>query len=51
MTKKRSAEKTARDTGRAIRRQYSAEEKIRIALDGLRGEKSIAKLYQPEGIN
>jgi transposase len=39
-----SAEKTVRDIRRATRRQYSAEEKIRIVLEGLRGETSIAEL-------
>ena len=47
----RSAEKTVRDIRRAIRRQYSAEEKIRIVLEGLRGEESIAELCRREGIN
>jgi transposase len=45
-----SAEKTVRDIRRATRRQYSAEEKIRIALEGLRGEASIAELCRKEGI-
>jgi len=44
-------EKTIRDIRRATRRQYSAEEKIRIVLDGLRGEDSIAELCRREGIN
>ena len=44
-------EKTIRDIRRATRRQYSAEEKIRIVLDGLRGEDSIAVLCRREGIN
>src|SRR5450759_2411748 len=35
---------------RATRKQYSAEEKIRIVLDGLRGEHSIAELCRREGI-
>ena len=35
---------------RATRKQYSAEEKIRIVLDGLRGESSIAELCRREGI-
>ena len=35
---------------RATRKQYSAEEKIRIVLDGLRGELSIAELCRREGI-
>ena len=51
MGKKRSAEKTVRDIRRATRRQYSAEEKIRIVLEGLRGEDSIAELCRREGIN
>lgn len=51
MTKKRSAEKTVRDIRRATRRHYSAEEKIRIVLEGLRGEESIAELCRREGIN
>ena len=48
---KGSAEKTARDIRRATRRHYSAEEKIRIVLEGLRGEQSIAELCRKEGIN
>jgi transposase len=51
MTEKRSAEKTVRDIRRATRRHYSAEEKIRIVLEGLRGEDSIAELCRLEGIN
>jgi len=51
MTTKRSAEKTVRDIRRATRRHYSAEEKIRIVLEGLRGEDSIAELCRREGIN
>ena len=47
----RSIEKTVRDIRRATRRQYSAEEKIRIVLEGLRGEESIAELCRREGIN
>ena len=39
-----SAEKTVRDIRRATRRHHSAEEKIRIVLEGLRGEVSIAEL-------
>jgi transposase len=35
---------------RATRKQYSSEEKIRIVLDGLRGESSIAELCRREGI-
>jgi transposase len=39
-----------KDIRRATRKQYSAEEKIRIVLDGLRGEHSIAELCRREGI-
>jgi len=45
-----SAEETVRDIRRATRRQFSAEEKIRIVLEGLRGEDSIAELCRKEGI-
>jgi len=48
---KASAEKVVKDIRRATRRQYGAEEKIRIVLDGLRGEDSIAELCRREGIN
>lgn len=51
MTKKRSAEKTVRDIRRATRRKYSAEEKIRIVIEGLQGEDSVAELCWREGIN
>ena len=52
MTKKKdSAETAIRDIRRATRRRYSAEEKIRIVLEGLRGESSIAELCRKEGIN
>ena len=51
MRKKRSAEKTVRDIRRATRKHYSAEEKIRIVLEGLRGEDSIAELCRREGLN
>ena len=44
------AEKLVRDIRRATRRHFSAEEKIRIVLDGLRGEDSIAELCRKEGI-
>src|ERR1700744_5241609 len=46
-----SAEKAVRDIRRATRRHHSAEEKIRIVLEGLRGEDSIAELCRNEGIN
>ena len=44
------AEKAVRDIRRKTRKQYSAEEKIRIVLSGLRGEDSIAALCRREGI-
>ena len=51
MKEKTSVEKTVRDIRRHTRKQYSAEEKIRIVLEGLRGEDSIAELCRREGIN
>ncbi|NIP48432.1 MAG: IS3 family transposase, partial [Gammaproteobacteria bacterium] len=51
MSNKRSVEKTVRDIRRATRKKYSPEEKIRIVLEGLRGEDSIAELCRREGIN
>ena len=45
-----TAEKHIKDIRRATRKQYSAEEKIRIVLEGLRGEYSIAELCRREGI-
>ena len=45
-----SSEQTIRDIKRKTRKQYGAEEKIRIVLDGLRGEDSIAELCRREGI-
>ena len=47
---KPSSERFVKDIRRATRRQYSAEEKIRVVLDGLRGEHSIAELCRREGI-
>jgi transposase len=44
------AEKVIKDIRRATRKQYGAEEKIRIVLEGLRGEESIAALCRREGI-
>lgn len=48
---KDSAEKTVREIRRRTRRRHSSEEKIRIVLEGLRGEDSIAELCRKEGIN
>ena len=50
MSTKSPAEKAVRDIRRKTRKQYSAEEKIRIILDGLRGEDSVAALCRREGI-
>jgi transposase len=44
------AEQVVKDIRRATRRHFSAEEKIRVVLDGLRGEDSIAELCRREGI-
>ena len=44
------AEKAVRDIRRRTRKQYSAEEKIRIVLSGLRGEDSIAALRKIERV-
>ena len=49
-TRRSASEKIVKDIQRAKRKQYSAEEKIRIVLDGLRGEDSIAELCRREGI-
>ena len=49
-TKQSHGEKVVKDIRRATRKQYSAEEKIRIVLDGLKGEDSIAELCRREGI-
>ena len=44
------AEQVVKDIRRATRRHYSAEDKVRIVLSGLRGEESIAELCRKEGI-
>jgi transposase len=51
MGTKVSTEATLRDIKRKTRKKYSAEEKIRIVLEGLRGEVSVAELCRREGIN
>jgi transposase len=47
---KAPAERVVRDIRRRTRKQHSAEEKIRVVLEGLRGEESIAALCRREGI-
>ena len=47
---KEPAEQVVKEIRRATRKHYSAEEKIRIVLEGLRGEDSIAELCRREGI-
>ena len=50
MGKGGNAEKVVRDIQRRTRRRFSAEEKVRIVLEGLRGEESIAELCRREGL-
>ncbi len=50
-TRGSGSEQMIRTIKRRTRRQYSAEEKIRIVLDGLRGEDSIAELCRREGLS
>jgi len=47
---KYDSEKEVKAIRRRTRRKYSAEEKIRIVLEGLRGEESIAELCRREGL-
>ena len=47
---KKPAEQVVKDIRRATRRHFSAEDKIRIVLDGLRGDDSISELCRREGI-
>ena len=47
---KRPAEQVVKDIRRATRRHFSAEDKIRIVLDGLRGDDSIAAPCRKEGM-
>jgi len=51
MPKNETAESIVREIRRKSRKKYSAEEKIRIVLEGLRGEESISALCRREGIN
>lgn len=47
---KAPAEQVLKDIRRQTRRQYSAEEKISIVLEGLRGEENISELCRRESI-
>ena len=49
MDKKVSGEPVVKDIRRRTRKKYSSEEKIRIVIDGLRGEDSISSLYRRVG--
>ena len=49
-TSKPTSEQVVKDIRRKTRKHHSSEEKIRIVLDGLRGEESIAALCRREGI-
>lgn len=51
MARKKDVETTVREMRRKTYKKYSAEEKIRIVLDGLRGESTIAELCRREGIH
>ena len=51
MPSKKDSEAIVRDIKRKTRKKYNAEEKIRIVLDGLRGEESIAAICRREGIH
>ena len=46
-----SVESTVREIRRRTRKKYSAEEKLRIVLEGLRGEETLAELCHREGIH
>jgi len=50
-TKKSPIESKVKEIKRATKRKFSAEEKIRIVLDGLRGEDSIVSICRREGIH
>ncbi len=51
MPKRTNPESVVREIRRKTRRKYSSEEKIRIVLEGLRGEESIAELCRREAIS
>ena len=49
--KQASAQSTVRNIRRKTRKKYGAEDKIRIVIEGLRGDMSVAELCRKEGIN
>ena len=51
MTKKKSATSLISDLKRKPRKSYNSEEKIRIIIDGMHGENSIAELCRKESIS
>ncbi len=51
MCPKRNTESIVREIKRRTRRKFSAEEKIRIVLEALKGEESISEICRREGIN
>lgn len=51
MTNKKSTSSLISDLKRKTRKKYSSEEKIRIIIEGIRGEDSIAELCRKEGIS
>jgi len=51
MAQRSSSESVVREMKRRTRKKYSSEEKIRIVLEGMRGEESIAAICRREGIS
>jgi len=51
MAQNTDAESIVRDIKRRTRKKYSSEEKIRIVLEGLRGEATVAEVCRREGLN
>jgi len=51
MGRRSSSESVVREIRRRTRKKYSSEEKIRIVLEGMRGEESISAICRREGIN
>jgi len=51
MVQSANTESIVREIKRKTRKKYNSEEKIRIVLEGLRGESAIAEICRREGIN